>query len=147
MKFKNKIYVTYEDYMSLIKDLEFEVMKLKPELLVGITRGGLVPTVHLSHALNVPMETIAWSTRDGDKNEMNQNVVDAIAEHKTVVFVDDINDTGKTFEAIREAYQPGARLNTFFVSLLEKTDSEFLVDASCLSINDPRWIVFPWEKD
>lgn len=30
----------------------------KPDYIVGLTRGGLVPAVYLSHYLNVPMETL-----------------------------------------------------------------------------------------
>jgi hypoxanthine phosphoribosyltransferase len=38
----------------------------KPDYIVGLTRGGLVPAAMLSHYLEVPMETLKVSLRDSD---------------------------------------------------------------------------------
>jgi len=142
MKFKEKIYINYEDVLSMCKNLEYEVSKLKPDVVVGITRGGLVPALHLSHALDVPMETLRWQTRDTKHQEDNLFIRESINQGLTVVFVDDINDTGRTFSEIRQSYQGG-----MYVSLVEKTESGFVTDARSLRMDDPRWCVFPWEKD
>ena len=48
-------------------------------------------------------------------------------------------------EEINKEYH-GARSNVMFTSLVQKTDTSFSADAA-LTINDERWIVFPWEKD
>jgi hypoxanthine phosphoribosyltransferase len=58
MKFKNKIYLDYSDVLSMCHNLEDIASKLKPDLIVGIVRGGLLPALHLSHALERPMETV-----------------------------------------------------------------------------------------
>lgn len=145
MKFKNKIYLDYTDVDSMNMNLVHNVSKFKPELIVGITRGGLLPALHLSHHLDRPLMTIVWQTRDNSKCEINLILQDMIDEGTRVVFVDDINDTGRTFEEINKAYH-GARSNVMFTSLVQKTDTSFSADAA-LTINDERWIVFPWEKD
>lgn len=142
MKFKEKIYLTYEDVLSMCKNLEYEVSRLKPDVVVGITRGGLVPALHLSHSLDVPMATIYWSTRDGGPKTVDSAIKRDLDQGKTVVFVDDINDTGLTFTEIKNEYQGG-----YYVSLVEKTESNFVTDVRSLRIDDPRWLVFPWEKD
>ena len=142
MKFKNKIYIEYSDVLSMCHNLEHDVSKMKPDMIVGITRGGLLPAVHLSHALNVPMETLHWRTRDNPLTEYNGHIEEALIDKKTVVFVDDINDTGRTFTEVKEEYQGG-----YYVSLVEKVGSVFRSDASSLQLQDDRWIVFPWEKD
>ena len=97
MKFKSKIYLTYEDTLSMMKNLEYEVSKMRPDLIVGIARGGLLPALHLSHALDVPLECMHWSTRDSGLTSYSGIVDEEIQSGKTVVFVDDINDSGKTY--------------------------------------------------
>jgi len=142
MKFKAKIYFEYDDILSMCQNLEHDVSKMRPDLIVGVTRGGLLPAVHLSHALDIPMITIQWQTRDDTKREINEEVMQALAEKKTVVFVDDINDSGKTFKEIKKAYQGGK-----YVALAERHGTVFKSDARSLRLDDQRWIVFPWEKD
>lgn len=146
MRFSNKIYLDYNDVLSMCCNLEHSVSAFKPDIIVGITRGGLLPAVHLSHALNVEMITLQWQTRDDSKREYNTQLQTMINRGKRVAFVDDINDTGKTFSTIHEKYTC-TRPNVTFVSLVAKTDSEFLHNThASLTINDPRWIVFPWEN-
>lgn len=142
MKFKSKIYLDYDDVLSMCINLEREVSKMKPDLIVGITRGGLLPALHLSHALGVKMTTVAWQTRDELNQEHSEHVQSFIDNGSTVVFVDDINDTGTTFHGIDNMYKGGK-----FVSLVEKCDSSFKGDFASLKLDDERWLVFPWEKD
>lgn len=142
MKFKQKIYLTYDDILSMCQNLEYDVSKMRPELIVGVSRGGLLPAVHLSHALDIPMVPIQWQTRDGAKKELNREIEVAIRQKKTVVFVDDINDTGKTFTELKAEYKGG-----LFAALVERLGTTFETDARSLRFDDQRWIVFPWEKD
>ena len=145
MKFKSKIYLEYEDIMSMCHNITYDVSKIKPDIIVGITRGGLLPALHLSHHLERPMMTIQWQTRDASKCEHNKELQSMIDKGKTVVFVDDINDTGRTFSEISKAYHC-SRPNVHFVSLVSKTETLYPANAA-LSLHDERWIVFPWEKD
>jgi len=152
MKFKEKIYLTYDDTLSMMKNLEYEVSKMRPDLIVGIARGGLLPALHLSHALDVPLECMQWSTRDSGMKTFSGPVDEELQSGRTVVFVDDINDTGLTMQQIKEEYSTSPPIDVQprhmkFVSLVEKTESKFKTDACSLRIDDPRWIVFPWEKD
>ena len=145
MKFKSKIYLDYDDVLSMCHNITHDVSKIKPDMIIGITRGGLVPALHLSHHLDRPMETLMWQTRDAEKQQYCDIIQQAIDTGKTVVFVDDINDTGRTFSEISKAYHC-ERPNVHFISLVKKTDTCY--DAlAALTIKDERWIVFPWEKD
>ena len=51
MKLKSRIYFNNDDVLTMCYNLEYEAAKVNPDLIVGIKRGGLVPAVHLSHAL------------------------------------------------------------------------------------------------
>ena len=145
MKFKNKIYLDYDDVESMNMNLVHDVSKFKPDVIVGITRGGLLPALHLSHHLDRPLQTIIWQTRDINKCEHDKKLQNLIDTGSRVVFVDDINDTGRTFSEISKAYH-GARSNVMFISLVQKLETTHSATAA-LTLSDDRWIVFPWEKD
>ena len=155
MKFKEKIYCDYNDVLSMCKNLEYEVSRMRPDLIVAIVRGGMLPALHLSHALDVPLDTMVWSTRDQNRCEFSEVAADYLKRGKTVVFVDDINDTGTTMRQISKEcakHNPdclGGRAprTAKFVAMTEKIDTKYITDARALRIDDPRWLVFPWEKD
>ena len=95
------------------------------------------------------MMTVTWQSRDEEHREYNEQLQEAIYR-KRVVFVDDINDTGRTFSSLYKEYRCD-RPTVAFAALVEKTDSCFrkgktrsIVNAA-LTIEDQRWIVFPWE--
>ena len=46
----------------------------KPHYIVGVTRGGLIPAVMLSHYLNVPMHTLKVSLLEGSDDDCESNL-------------------------------------------------------------------------
>ena len=65
----------------------------KPDVIVGISRGGLIPGVMISHKLNIPFKPVHASTRDFPHWE---NYLPKSHDSK-VLIVDDICDSGETF--------------------------------------------------
>ena len=104
IKLKNKIYLDYDDIEAMNQNLVHDVSKFKPDIIVGITRGGLLPALHLSHHLDRPLQTIVWQTRDINRCKHDMPLQLAIDKGTRVYFVDDINDTSRTFSEISKAY-------------------------------------------
>ena len=95
----------------------------RPDYVVGITRGGLVPAVMISHFFNVRMETLKVSLRgDGETESNTWMAEDAFgyvpteergesgtqvdpAKRKNILIVDDINDTGATINWIMQDWK------------------------------------------
>ena len=75
-----------------------------PTRIIGIGRGGLVPAVYLSHATGWPMLSCDWSSGLG---AFAEDVVERLARRTQqgdrLLFVDDINDSGRTIHALRAA--------------------------------------------
>ena len=85
--------------LDLIKQMSDD--NWKPDYIVGINRGGLTPAVMMSHFMNVPMFTLDIQLRDHSRPPESNTMMplDAL-EGKQILIVDDINDSGATFNWI-----------------------------------------------
>ena len=59
-----KNYISWQDIDKLTKTLVRKIGKTKYDSILGITRGGLIPAVKISHALNIPLQPVNYQTRD-----------------------------------------------------------------------------------
>ena len=129
-----------------------------PNLIVGLTRGGLLPAKMLSHALNVEMSALNVSLRDSKILSPTTTYLPRLVNTNKykILVVDDINDTGATFEWIRKDWANTLRhpANEWpsdyikFAALLHNEPSPQLTDYYGRLINkdqDPVWIEFPYE--
>ena len=155
--------------LDLIKQISND--NWKPDYIVGINRGGLTPAVMISHFMNIPMFTLDIQLRDHTRAPESNTMMplDAL-EGKQILIVDDINDSGATFnwivndwvsalspEAMFNAmpYLPDEqkvlwRRNVRFAVLTENLASDFhgvnYYVEEVNKIEDDVWIVFPWEQ-
>ncbi len=73
------IHVTWNDIDELL-DIVHEKIETPIDKIVGISRGGLIPGVMLSHRLGAGFEPLEWQTRDGHfkdtikANNFNKNL-------------------------------------------------------------------------
>lgn len=162
-----KIHYTYKQIDGFVMELVRQMLAdaWKPDYIVGLTRGGLVPALKISQYLSIPMETLKVSLRDHGGAESNCWMAeDAIGygldKPKNILIVDDINDTGATLNWIKQDWQSGVRLdelewekiwnqNVRFMTVVDNEASPVEVNYSAVSINKAEedvWIVFPWEE-
>ena len=160
-----KIYHTWQDVECQTQEIlrQLHVDAWRPDYVVGLTRGGLVPANLISQYLEVPMQTLKVSLRDGDENvcESNLWMAEDAYEGKQILIVDDINDSGATLNWIKEDWQSGCFPkderwkdvwgNNVRVAVLvdnEASKSKLNVSYSAVDLNkaeEDSWIVFPWE--
>ena len=121
----NKRIIRNREFQGLVNSICRDIANSdwRPDYIVGITRGGLVPAVMISHFLDVRMETLKVSLRDDGECESNCWMAeDAFgyvpadqrgesgtetdpAYRKNILVVDDINDTGATINWIIQDWQ------------------------------------------
>lgn len=128
---------------------------LRPTVVYGITRGGLIPAVYASHYYEVPMETIKVTTYDGNELGDCTDLIKRLKAGEMVLLVDDICDTGNTLKYIVDsviaADTEGADLlNTLIIATLIHNEGCNLIepDYAGTVINkteNPTWVVFDWE--
>lgn len=158
----NKVYYTDQDVKSwcssIVRDMALD--QWVPDLIVGLTRGGLVPANMISQYYNAPMQTLKVSFRDDDiKPEHSLDLAKAALDRKHILIVDDINDTGATLEWIkndwRSTYVADWDSTIFgqsvrFAVLINNEDSKFddvnYLGKEINKFENPEWCVFPWEE-
>jgi hypoxanthine phosphoribosyltransferase len=123
----------------------------RPSLLVGVGRGGLTPAVYLSHRVGLQLVSIDHSAKI---DQFGQQLVSVLAERTRggdrLLFVEDINDSGRTIGEIRNALATeGADMALVrFAVLLDNIRSAQRVDYRFREIDravTKDWFIFPWE--
>ena len=119
-----------------------------PSIILGINRGGCIPGVYLSHRINTAHEVLDIRLRD-HTTKPNLSVLEkAFAFQKKILIIDDINDSGETFNYIVKNFGKGDG-KIKFAALIHNTPSKAKIDYHGYVIDkskDPAWIVFPWEE-
>lgn len=123
----------------------------RPTLLVGVGRGGLAPAVYFSHRMDLPLVSIDHSARIA---QFGEELVAVLAARSRagdrLLFVEDINDSGRTIGELRTALaERGAdSANIRFAVLLDNIRSAQRVEYRYRTIDrevTKDWFVFPWE--
>jgi len=178
-----KHYYSWQDVENACVNIALQMYKdnWRPDYIVGITKGGNVPATILCNMLGVRGEALKVSLRDDDEqgpesnlwmaedafgyvNEEDRKVYKSrwdVAIRKNILIVDDINDTGATFNWIKQDWI-GCCLpnedtwntvwgnNVRFAVITENLASNFDgVQYSVHEVNKAEedvWLVYPWEN-
>lgn len=170
-----KVYYSWKDVEGAVLELARQIHadNWRPDYIVGLTRGGLVPANLLSQYTGIKMHTLNVSLRDNATDlgpESNLWMAEdafgfnaaAVGDPccKNILIVDDINDQGSTLNWIREDWKSSCLPNderwnhvwghNVRVAVLTNNESsEFKdVDYSVWDVNKAEedcWLVYPWE--
>ena len=157
---------------------EISTKSWTPDLIVGINRGGLIPGVMISQWFDIKHVPLTVNLRDHKDCESNlwlaemafgydgtnpsESAGSNTVLRKNILIVDDINDSGATFNWIMQDW-PGGCLpsheawleiwnhNVKFAVLVDNLSSkcDVKIDFCGMEINkaeDDVWVDFPWES-
>ena len=126
--------------------------------IVGVSRGGLIPATILAHQLNIPrVYTVGMSSYGNEtssskkkspiiyQNCFEQNASDITPDDR-ILLVDDICDTGDSFNVILDFASNRNIRNIITASLYVRSTSNYIPIYYSSMIDDDRWIVFPYEQ-
>jgi len=133
----------------------------KPDVIIGIQRGGFIPSVHLSHLLNVrtfkPLHVRttetdqAYSKRCQPIVEYNNLLENLAGKH--ILLVDEVTNTGQVLAASQNAILEKSPLVLKTAVLIKSTWKEGnLIQTFDNPIIDylgeiiDCWATFPWEQ-
>ena len=131
---------------KLVEDVDW-----KPDFIIGIGRGGLVPAVFLRHAIGLPTLSVDYSSQVKDfADEPLVKLAARTREGERLLFLDDINDSGRTITHLRNALAAAGAVegSVRFAMLIDNVSSAERIDYSARTIDravTKDWFVFPWE--
>lgn len=146
--------VTQDDFVAAIHLIAAQIVEdtaWKPDFIIGIGRGGLVPAVYLSHAIGLPTLSVDYSSQVKDfADEPLVKLAKRTQAGERLLFLDDINDSGRTITHLRRALaEAGAKEGAVrFAMLIDNVSSAERIDYSARTIDrkvTKDWFVFPWE--
>lgn len=125
----NKLIINQSKFNGLVLNIcrSISIEGWRPDYIVGIKRGGLLPAVMMSHFFKVPMHTLDISLRDTDTGPesnlwMAEDAIGVVPieqskafggnKHveklkKKILIVDDINDSGATINWLLDDWPSG----------------------------------------
>lgn len=161
----DKHYFSWQNIDEMCTKLVLDINKdtnWQPEYIVGITRGGNIPATIMSHMLDVRGEALKINLRDnGQFSESNAWMSEDAYNGKNILIVDDINDTGATFNWLMDDWKQSCDpnnpkwdkvfgYNVRFATLVENYASDFgFVKYYAYTVNKAEedvWLVYPWEN-
>lgn len=146
-------YIAYERFLEEVETIArlIEADDWRPDFLVGVGRGGLVPAAYLSHRTGIALLTVDHSSGEAAfAGELLDRLAAKIRDGRRILIVDDINDSGGTISHLRAAIDAksgnpaGLRIAVLVNNIRSRSVSEYHgseIDRDA----DKRWHVFPWE--
>ena len=113
--------------------------------VVAITRGGMAPAMIVARELDIrTVDTISVKSYDNQSQAeakvLKQPDADMMGDGDGILVVDDLVDSGKTLELVRDLY-PKAH----FATVYAKPKGEPQVDTFITGVSQDTWIFFPWD--
>jgi hypoxanthine phosphoribosyltransferase len=179
----HKHYYNWYDIERMCIDIVNQMYKdnWRPDYIVGITRGGNIPATIISNITGIRCEALKVSLRDSkgqsesncwmaedafgyelelDRSNVWGEAKSDVLQKKNILIVDDINDSGNTFQWIVNDWQSGCLPNdpnwnnvwgnnVRFATLTENLSSNFEHVAyyahEVNKADEDVWLVYPWE--
>jgi hypoxanthine phosphoribosyltransferase len=173
-----QVLISNNELMDLTIDISSMVSKkINTDIIIGIARGGLYLAQNLGYTLELPVTSISIQLRDSnrstklikeDLNSLFDSYVNSDRyqnqDQFTILFTDDLIDTGDTVNLIIEIYQEYISKNkntklkiAFAVFYSSVSHKEFIREAKDLNkinndvtfiygdLKPDGWLMFPWD--
>ena len=118
--------------------------------VVAITRGGMAPAMIVARELDIrtvdTISVVSYHSGGGKADQRREARVlkspntEMMGDGTGILIVDDLVDSGKTLELVRQLY-PKAH----FATVYAKPEGEPQVDTFITGVSQDTWIFFPWD--
>ena len=142
--------VTWDALEVLVKRLAQDVGR-DHDVLLAITRGGLVPAGMLAYLLghrDILVAAVAFyddQGQPGDQPAFLQFPADPLLHGKRVLIVDEVWDTGTTIEAVIERVRLGGGSPTTAVVHYKPERSKVRSVPDHYAVSTDAWVVYPFK--
>ncbi|MEM4359166.1 MAG: phosphoribosyltransferase [Candidatus Bilamarchaeaceae archaeon] len=142
-------WISWEEATRMSERLAEMVADYKPDVLVGVSRGGLVPVRILADVLGtskVGVLGVQFYKKIGETKDFPEitHEMPLDVKGKKVLIVDDVSDTGKSLVAAREyILRKGAK--EVKIATLHFKPHSILKPDYFIGVTT-AWLVYPWER-
>jgi hypoxanthine phosphoribosyltransferase len=150
----NKIYLSWHDVDRLIVGLMSRLQTSHYDLVIAITRGGIIPAAIMAERLFIQQVLVASVDFYEDKEHdldwpvFMQFPADSFLRNKDVLIVDDIWDRGKQVVSVTERIKYAGGRSWSAVLHYKPHRSEFPDKApDFYAAQTEDWIIYPWDAE
>ena len=143
------MYFTRVTWQDLEKDciaLAKKINSTKIDEIISISRGGMVVSRILSDILHLPISHIAIESY-ADLQQQKQPIITQVSPREfkgeTILLIDELSDSGKTFERGISYLQELPISKVYTAAPYYKSHTSYIPDFTVRNIDD--WIIFPYE--
>jgi len=143
---KDKIYeyIDWASFIIKVRDLAniIKNSKYMPDIILGISRGGLIPATMLSYMLKVKkLSSVQVIHYDDNENELQLKITEKLSiDSANILVVDDIVDSGKTLKLVKEKLKSkNVKTAVIYYKIWSTITPDFYARKTT------NWIIFPWE--
>lgn len=112
-----KLYISWDEFHRHTRELAQKLKANNYSKIVAVSRGGLLPAGILAYELNIRnVEVINMSSYDGETQRQDKDITvkaDIGTVDEQTLIVDDISDTGKTFNLLRPRFPRAAFVSVY----------------------------------
>ena len=143
--------VTWDDLDRLVAGLAERLSTEQFDLMLAITRGGLVPAGMLAYRLrirNILVAAVAFyddEGRPGPHPTFLQFPADPLLRGREVLVVDEVWDSGTTIHAVTERIRQAGGYPTTVVVHYKPTHSVVPGAPDVHAVETDRWVVYPFK--
>lgn len=154
-------YISWKEITNIVKSIGNDIKKnYKPEIIISVVRGGMIPSVILSHTLNIRnVENIkSIETLNDEIDAIKQkpivdtNINFSNIKGKKVLIVDDILGSGATIRKVKEEVEKWKpkEIRTAICIVNEENweksnKTNYKNEIEYIGKIVRGWVVFPWE--
>lgn len=148
---KEELNLTWADVEQGVNIIINRIGNKKYDYVIGIANGGLIPATLIAKRLKLKTMSVGLEAYDA-KNFKNVNLWSEInkrlyilQQHGLCLLVDDISDSGKSFNYIKNEYLKNEEILCDTASLVVKPKTTFIPDYFAMNVHTDTWVKFPWE--
>jgi hypoxanthine phosphoribosyltransferase len=144
-----KFVLSWQEVQAFLEKIHHQTKHLDQNAaIVGLSRGGLIPAVILSHLKGISTFYTSGIRSYEKENKTTEKMFqypdkEELRKKDIVYVVDDICDTGGTLKFIENFLLPIKIIST---TLVYRSNELYNPDYFGTQLFDKRWVVFPWEQ-
>ena len=145
----DKLKPSYNDIHNIVKKIADKVIEFKPDVIIAISGGGLIPARMIRTHIKKPIFTVGFTLYN--KEDKMMEILKDYLDKKTVLIIDEVDDTRTTlYHCVKEIKKCVTPKNIIVSVIHNKIKlKKYLLTGDIIYIPGKeigdQWILYPWD--